>query len=546
MNVVQLLEEKIKQFPNKKAVVFPETQDSWGRYGYTHLTFAQLSENINGFAEGFLNKGIKKGDRVLLFIKPCLELSTITFALFKIGAIPVLIDPGMGKDNLLRAIKEVAPDVLIAEPIVHWIRKIYNNVFKSVRINITTATWTMPWSNLLTLHDIKENHPGKLEEVQVSDDDLAAILFTSGGTGKPKGVEYTHKIFYSQTLTLQKTFDLNPLDIDLPGFLLFSMCSIALGMTSCIPDMDPIKPSKADPRKLLQTIQDFGVTFVAGSPAIWENLGHYCRHFDLTLPTIKYLFMFGAPVRTEIHELFKDILVNGTTYTPYGATEGLPVACISGKELFDNGMIKKHRQGKGTCVGKPVDGCKIKIIPISFEQQTHLVDHDQGKWGEVVVQGDMITKSYYNRDDANSISKIVDEDKIWHRMGDLGYFDEEGYLWFGGRKAHLVTGENKQWIPIPCEAIFNQHPLVKKSALVKIQKEGQIEPAIVIEPVESHKSINEKKLFTDLGELALKNEHTKDIKQFFINYEFPVDVRHNIKIDRKNLSQWVQHTQVEK
>lgn len=149
-----------------------------------------------------------------------------------------------------------------------------------------------------------------------------------------RNVVYTHKIYYEQTRLLQELFSLDENEIDFPCFPLFSLFTLCMGMTSCIPDMNPSQPAKADPKQLVQNIKDNKVTFMAGSPAIWEALGSYCIKNNITLPSVKYLVMFGAPVRNELHKRFSRILPNRTTYTPYGATESLPVANISGQMVF--------------------------------------------------------------------------------------------------------------------------------------------------------------------------------------------------------------------
>lgn len=533
MNIADNLTNISDKFPNKTAVRFPVGNADG--YKYEDLNFSELEAKINKYANGLKKTGFKKGQKVLLFVRPSLEFHALVFAIFKIGAVPLLIDPGMGRKNLLNAIKEVSPEGLVAEPEVHFLSLIFRDAFKSVQNKVTTKGLT--WGKMRKLSDLLECSDS-FEAEQLGEDEMAAILFTSGGTGRPKGVIYSHKIFYEQTRVLKELFSLDENETDLPGFPLFSLFTLSMGMTSVIPDMDPSKPSKADPRKLVRNILDTKASFVAGSPAIWEGLGEYCRNNKITLPSVKYLVMFGAPVRNEIHHMFKDILPNGTTYTPYGATESLPVSNISGREVLEK-TAKLTEDGKGTCVGTPVPGTKAKIIkyvdgPIPTLNQAE--ELGVGEVGEIIVNGDVVTRSYLNAEKETNSAKIYDLDQIWHRIGDMGYMDEEGRLWFCGRKSHKVETESGPLYTIPCEAIFNNHPGVRRSALVEVNKI----PKIVIERNRVGKTIPKDKLRSELVELASRHEHTKNIKDVFYKKTFPVDVRHNIKIDRLKIRDEVQ------
>ena len=525
MNIADNLTKVAGLFPDKTAVRFPvKTGES---YLYKDLSFKELESKINKYSNGLIATGFKKGQKVLLFVRPSLEFHALVFALYKIGAIPLLIDPGMGRKNLLAAIKEVRPEGLVAEAEVHFLSLLFSDAFKSVKHKITTKGLT--WGKMRKLDELLQ-YPDRFEGEQLDEDEMAAILFTSGGTGRPKGVIYSHKIFYEQTKVLKELFNLDEKETDLPGFPLFSLFTLSMGMTSVIPDMDPSKPSKADPKSLVQNILDTKASFVAGSPAIWEGLGKYCQKNKITLPSVKYLVMFGAPVRNEIHRMFKEVLPNGTTYTPYGATESLPVANISGREVLKE-TARLTEEGMGTCVGHPVPGTRVKIIknvdgPIStLNQATEL---KRGEIGEIIVNGDVVTRTYFNAENETLAAKIYDLDKIWHRIGDMGYLDDAGRLWFCGRKSHKVETVSGPLYTIPCEAIFNNHPGVRRSALVEINKI----PRIVIERNKIGKMIAKDKLKRELVQLASLHEHTKEIKDVFYKKTFPVDVRHNIKIDR--------------
>lgn len=533
MNIADRFTETAKIYKNKVAIKYPRRVGN--KYHYDSITFGELESLSNKYANGLLKIGFRRGIKTLLFVRPSLKFPALVFALFKIGVIPVFIDPGMGRKNLLAAIEEVAPEGLIAEPEVHLLRILFNKAFKSVRFKVTTKGPKI--GNCFPLTTLEISNAG-FESVQLDPDETAAILFTSGGTGCPKGVIYTHKIYTAQTRLLQELFNLNDKEIDLPCFPLFSLFTLCMGMTSCIPDMNPSQPATADPRKLLQNITDNKVTFMAGSPAIWEGLGKYCEKNNITLPSVKYLVMFGAPVRNKLHKKFSGILPNGTTYTPYGATESLPVANITGKIILEQTAALTER-GKGTCVGAPVPGVEVAIIAISddvIENITETRILKPYEIGEIIAKGDIVTASYYQSPGETALAKIKDDGSFWHRIGDLGYQDDQGRLWFCGRKTHRVESCSGLLCSVMCEAIFNAHYGVRRSALVGIGERGRQRSAIVIERNAQGKKIPRIRLVKELLHLAKNNPLTVPIKSVHFCDQMPVDVRHNIKVDRLKLA----------
>lgn len=472
--------------------------------------------------------------RTLLFVKPCLDFSVITFALFKVGAVPVLIDPGMGIPNLLNSVRQVKPEAMVGIGLVHWIRRIKSTYFSSLKIKVSL---NRVGGSTNYLYEDLENESKNFTPHDVSMDDPSAILFTSGGTGIPKGVNYTHGILHFQTEALQKMFSLDENEVDLPGFPLFALFTLAMGMTSVIPDMDPTKPAKCDPSKIVSNILKHNPTFVAGSPAIWSKVGQYCIEQKIKLPSIKYVVMFGAPVRAEIHQMFKEILPVGDTYTPYGATECLPVSLISGSEVLKV-HLPKMLQGFGTCIGHAVPGTQIRIIQTSDMPLNDIHELPAGEIGEIIVLGPQVTKSYFEMPEETLRAKITVNGEIWHRMGDLGWMDSDKNLWFLGRKTHRVESD-VTYYPIQMESIFNQHKKIKRSALVKLKVSGKTVPGLVIERHDK-KTRMTPDFLKELNQLKESQEFTKAIDHFFLYDSFPVDVRHNIKIDRVKLSAWAQ------
>ena len=535
MNIAERIVRTSKRIPDKKSVVFSERQSD-GSYHYPFYTFKQFEERSNQFAHKLTEAGIRPGMRTLLFVKPCLDFSIITFALFKIGAVPVLIDPGMGIKNLLLSIKQVKPEAMVSIGLVHWIRRLKPSSFENVKVKVSLDKVGFSTNYIYEGLDKADKsfpvYPAK-------DEDYSAILFTSGGTGIPKGVLYNHGILNAQTDALQNMFSLDETQSDLPGFPLFALFTLAMGMTSVVPDMDPTKPAKCDPAKLVQNIQDNHITFVAGSPSIWEKVGKYCLAHKIKLPSIKQVVMFGAPVRSEIHEMYKKILDNGDTYTPYGATESLPISLISGSEILGS-KSEKTKRGDGTCIGKAVPGIEIKIIKASDIPESELLELGPEDIGEIVVSGLQVTPAYFEMPLENEKAKIIENGKIWHRVGDIGYLDRDQNLWFLGRKTHRVkVDDTTTHYSIRVEAIFNQHPVIKRTALIQIFRDGHITPALVVERLDGNTKLTGA-FKGELEALARSSFHTQMIQDFYLHSSFPVDVRHNIKIDRLKLSKWAQ------
>jgi acyl-CoA synthetase (AMP-forming)/AMP-acid ligase II len=379
--------------------------------------------------------------------------------------------------------------------------------------------------------------PTAFPTVQSLPEDEAAILFTSGSTGPAKGVTYTHGIFDAQTRHIQEMYDIQPGEIDLACFPLFGLFSMAMGMTVVIPDMDPTKPAKADPNKLVEAIQTQGCTSAFGSPAIWKNVALRCRETGTTLPSMRRILMAGAPVPVWMHEAFEEILTDGAQlHTPYGATESLPVASIGSREVLQDTQAHTRRGG-GSCVGRPAPGVDIRIIRISDEPIAEWSDDlevPQGEIGEICVRGEVVTHEYKNEPVHTAAAKIQRGTEICHRIGDLGYLDDQGRLWFCGRKSHRVRLANgEEMYTVPCEAIFNEHPEVYRTALVGV--DGA--PVIVVELEPGVRSDRED-IREQLLTLGRNSSLTAASNRVLFHPAFPVDVRHNAKINRVELAAW--------
>ncbi|PIP71999.1 MAG: AMP-dependent synthetase [Nitrospinae bacterium CG22_combo_CG10-13_8_21_14_all_47_10] len=533
-NISASLAHWAKEMPDQSAIIEMRSK--------SQVTFRQLEEESNLIASGLLQHGMKKGDRVLVMVPYGMKFVTLTFALFKAGAVPVLIDPGLGKKKVLHCIKQSDPRGIIAVPLAHAIKTLLPTAFKSIQFSVTVGRkWFWRGS---TLDQVKRSGQTDYQMDAASEDQAAAVLFTSGSTGPAKGVLYTHGMFDQQTRILRQHFGILPGEKDLPTFPLFGLFTTGMGMTSIIPDMDPTCPARVNPENIIRPIQNHGITSSFGSPALWDTVSRYCQKNGVRLSSLRRILIAGAPVSGTLLKRFESILEpDCKVLTPYGATEALPITSIERQEIVNDTWAQSEK-GEGTCVGRPVAGAEIKIIRISEEPILNWQDDleiSKGQTGEIVVRAPWVTKTYFNLEDVTRLAKIPDGETFWHRMGDVGKWDEQGRLWFCGRKSHRVVTGSETLFTIPCEALFNQHPDVRRSALVGKGSGSNREPVIIIEPENMDRVAKDREAFVkELLAIGAASPHTRSIKKILFHSDFPVDVRHNAKIFREKLAVWAE------
>jgi len=275
-----------------------------------------------------------------------------------------------------------------------------------------------------------------------------------------------------------------------------------------------------------------------GSPALLDTLGRYGEKHGTLLPALQRVISCGAPVSAAVIGRVKKMLAPGTQiFTPYGATEALPAACISSGELA---ALPPGRPG--TCVGRTWEGMETFIIKISDgpvpSWSEDLLVKD-GEIGEITVKGPVVSPAYFGREESTALAKIRGAGgELYHRMGDIGWKDADGRLWFCGRKSHRVTTAEGTLYTIPCEAVFNAHAEVRRTALVGVGPAGGQAPVLCVELEKGYAP--RESLAAELLALGAAHEHTKTIKTILYHPGFPVDIRHNAKISREKLAAWAE------
>lgn len=566
-NIAERLTQMAREIPNSIAVAEPlfigkkPRRDHFGKREYAAVTFAELDRDSDRIATALQRSGVRPGMRLALMVKQGIDFISLVFALYKTGATLVLIDPGMGVKRMLVCLKEAQLDGFVGIPQAHIARLLYRRWFPKAKHNLTVGKRFF-WGGL-SLNAIRKMPPTKPEDPQTTLDDPAAIIFTSGSTGVAKGVLYTYRMFKTQVEEISKRLNIKPGGVDLVGFPFFGLFNAGMGTTAVIPDMDTTKPGSVDPKLFLEAANDWKITQSFGSPALWNRVVDYCLENNRKIDTLKRAVIAGAPVSFDLLRRFRQILPdNAEIVTPYGATESLPLAAIESREVLEE-TCERTKLGQGVCVGKFFDKpLEHKIIPVTdapIRDLSEIEELPPGMIGELLVSGPQCSPCYVTRVEANDYALVRDGKRLWRRVGDVGYFDEKDRFWFCGRKSHRVETAEGPFFSIPCEAISNESPKVFRSALVGIPlpldyappqnvseramsfQSSWMEPAIVVEPFPNKRpenEVEEERFCEEILELLHKSPLTKSIKRVFICERFPVDVRHNAKINRELLSEW--------
>jgi len=538
INIAARLPELARERPDQIAIRCPGKPGPGGmaRYDVT-LDYRTLNARSDAMAAGLAAHGIGRGVRAVVMVRPSPEFFLLMFALFKNGAVPVLVDPGIDKRALKQCLDEAQPEAFIGIGLAH-VARLALRWCRSARLLVTVGRrWGWGGTTLARLEAQGATVAPAL--APTDGEDVAAILFTSGSTGVPKGVVYRHRHFVGQVELLRAAFGMEPGGVDLPTFPPFALFDPALGLTSVIPDMDPTRPAQADPRKLHDAINRFGVTQLFGSPALMRVLADHGQ----PLPNVRRVTSAGAPVPPDVVARIRRLLPDDAQFwTPYGATECLPVAVIEGRELENTRQATEA--GAGTCVGRVVAPNQVRIIaiddaPLPGWSQARVLA--TGEVGEITVAGPTATDSYFNRPQATAQAKITEtltdgSTRVVHRMGDVGYFDAQGRLWFCGRKTQRVETAHGPLYTEQVEPVFNALDGIARTALVGVGPPGRQRPVLCYELQPG--TVDSPALVERLRREAAAHAHTARIERFLPHPGFPVDIRHNAKIGREKLAVW--------
>ena len=517
--------------PAVTKVSFP----SWGdRPRYDVIDFAVLIYRIHAYEYGLAATGLRAGDRVIMLVTPGADFLALSYAVMGRGGIPVFIDPGMGIDAVVTCMREAQPSGFIGVPKAHLLRLKASDLFGSLRFCIVAGR--LPVFGATRLCDQLKPRVSPPVPIPRQAEDAALVAFTSGATGRPKGVIFTNRMLTQQLAVFRDKFGFRSGEQDLSLLPIFSLYTSALGVGSIFPPLDPSRPLSLVPKQIIRVMRDLGNQTSFGSPTLWAKLAHYCQQTGMSLPQLRRVFVAGTAVSPETLDLLKAVCPQAESFTPYGATEALPVTLAAAVDLRQDPLVCALSGEQGTPVGRAIECVQLRVVQILAEPTDGLlVNCPERVIGEILVSGETVSREYLSRPEATAASKVYEGGRVWHRMGDMGYLDGSGQLYFCGRRVHMVVTSERVFHSVPVESVFNRHPEVRRTALIGVDGVS----AVVVEPRSRLLDLAARhRLAGELRTLGAADLVTSPIKRFYFHPSFPVDARHNAKIFRDRLSVW--------
>ena len=503
------------------------------------VTFGELDELVQRTAEGlFGTGGVQVGDRVAVMIPPGVDLAIALYACWRMGAVPVLIDGGLGPAQMGAAMKVAHPNHLIG--IRRALAAARTLRWPGRRIAVE-PTHRVARRLLGVEHDLASLQDAPSVPLPAVDPDAeAAVVFTSGATGPSKGVRYSAARIDTQIRTLVEQYNISADDSLVAAFAPFALYGPAMGIPSTVPDMDVSFPGTLTAATLLDAVEAVDASLVFASPAailsVLETLDELGARDRTALDHVRLLLSAGAPVPGHVLRAAVDRLVpNAAAHTPYGMTECLPVADIDLVSLESLGPDALHHLG--VCVGMPVDSVELLIDPLDeLGVPTGLPTSEPGLLGEVRVRAAHQRLGYDRLWHTTHLASPADGT---HATGDIGTIDADGRLWIGGRTGHVIRTATGPVAPTPIERAVDMLDGIRRSAAVGVGPAGAQVVVVIAEMSDAGRRPRQSSLDRiDRIRAAVAEATGLDVAACLEVPSLPVDRRHNSKIDRTHLADW--------
>ena len=490
MNLANKLVEMNNRIPNKYCIIQNERK----------ITFKELYNSSADFKCYLQQKGIKKGQKVLILVPMSIELYVSLFAIWSIGAIPCFMDAGFIKNGMKNnEFNDISCIIGVSKYILY--SKINQNLRKlNLKINVNIID-KLNYKREFNVCELEDNFPG-------------IYTYTSGTTGKPKIAARTHEFLDIQGKIIYENGDYEESDIELSTMPIFTLSNINVGITTVIADGKFSELGKSKPQKLIKQIKEHNINRVMAAPGVLGVICNYCKNNNITMSSVNKVMTGGGAVFLDLINKLKDVFPYAEITTAYGSTEAEPIAKLVVSNLSQE-YIDKIKSGYGIPAGRIVGVEDCKIINTDKDEignisKQEFINIQTNGVGEIVVTGKNVLKGYIGGV-GDKENKFSVDGNIYHRTGDMGFFDGNGELWLRGRKKEPYFN---------VEAALHAYYSISRTAALK-----EDDKLILV---------FEKGCNLDIQDILEKINFEKIDEIKYVD-EIPTDKRHNSKVDYNEL-----------
>ncbi len=496
-NIFSIFEEAALQYPDNIAII----------EGDQRITYRQLLQEIQQTEALFFAKGIRSGDRVLVFVPMSIDLYRIVLTLFKMGATAVFLDEWVSWKRM-----ELCCQLADCKAFVGGWKVRFLAFFSLVlrRIPLKFGINLPPSTHQVT--------PTPTSPVPA--DQAALITFTTGSTGTPKAALRSHGFLREQYKALHEEINPKAGEVDMTVLPIVLLVNLGAGATSVIAKFKAAKPETLNAGLIIRQLNQYQVQRITASPFFVRCLADFVLKNHLTIDSLQQIFTGGAPVFSAEAAILVQAFPTTDIKIAYGSTEAEPISLISANTVAQ-GM--GNQQLEGLAVGQPYHQAEVKIIAITdeiieWQANTALKTREIGEVGEIIVAGPHVLSAYFNNAEALRRNKIFEGLKVWHRTGDSGFLDSAGQLYLTGRCTTIFEHQGQLVFPFLYESYFQQLDGVRIGTILKTEKSV----LIVLELSDTSQK--------DKLNLALQNLPIGAVEVRFLK-KIPRDPRHHSKID---------------
>jgi len=448
MSIRRILEETSQKFEQKPAIIFEDNE----------ISFEEIHTQVLKLANALSGLGVGKGDKVAIYLPNSPQYAYSYLACFHLGAVGVPLDYMLKNDELISCLQHSEAKILIARDREDVdLGKVRNSADGLTTVILCGGNL----DGALQYDDLIAKSTTQLPEVEIADTDPALIMYTSGTTGKPKGILLNYKHLEGSPKAMEYFVDLTDKDIKLAAIPLSHIAGLIYIQNMIMFGITIVLMERFNPFKFLECIHQHKITCFHIVPAMYNAILSLKQIENFDLSSLRWVVVFGAPSSPEVLKRFHKYCPNAKFLNGWGMTETCPPNTVT---PLDSDNIAS--------VGKPAPSCSIKIVDEEGKElSTDTI-------GEIVISGWIVMDCYYKDPEA---TEAVKRGGGLH-TGDLGRFDEEGFLYVVGRKKEMIKVAGQIVYAPEVEAAFYKNADVGEVAVIGVPDElrGEAVKAFVV------------------------------------------------------------------